>query len=175
MVNTQEGQASQGEQGMPTILVHGDAGQRSLRTYNLEEAADFLCRRISSSWQVTIPTETDVRVTEEFPDLEGMGELRILSPINLVPAYQGYRRYDDDTYGWTLHLGSNNSRMFDRDLTWVNLATDDPSTFTFGVAQEHGLPADELARGMSEVAPKVNEFIGAVLFDNPNPPYIELL
>lgn len=155
------------EQGLIVVSKEFGGGRT---VESLAEAAEFLGRRISHSWNITMPTEQDVRAVVEEDGLEK--SLQIIYPEDFYPQYQNFLPLAGDEARWTIQHGDyHEGVVFDRNLAWIDLSANNPSTATFGVVSEHGLSEAALLQEMTGVAAKINQFVGAVLLDEPTPPY----
>jgi hypothetical protein len=143
--------------------------QVSTRVSSLGEAASFLSFRLSDHWDIYMPTEPDVR--GKITKRNGEEKLQILTPKKMTPSYQNYLEYSEGFPQWTVQFNDHENEVFDRGLAWVKLGADTPARFHIGLLAEHGLGESDLHEQLESIPPKITEFIGAVLLNDPSPPY----
>lgn len=154
----------------------------SLEVASTREAAEFLSRRVSSSWNIASLLGKTIKA--ELLGEEGHQTIHITTPereIGEVP------RSTTSVVLSGIALSSAGNRMtlvahvdqyadspvLDRGLVWVDATGDIESVMSFVVRPEHGLSEQELETYMDTVFERGDAFVSGLLEGQPTPPYSE--
>jgi hypothetical protein len=140
------------------------------RAATLVDAASFIAMRLSSDWEISAPTVPDVRMQQV--GTEQKSKIVIIHPDIKIPAFQGFDRYGDDSFGLTAQVEDQDNGVIDRGLVRVRFTKDEPSTYSFEIQREHGLSHKELVERMTHLTYAVGTLLTGIMADETELPYI---